>query len=147
MKVTKQQLRRLAALEAKFKARSVRGLLPLKSATALSDAYHALKELEGMQRRGIPLNVEEKERQNRLETFLPKMVGKLVLPAGYHYNYADLCRDGERFYKLSRQWLKSQDGGDPLTPGDEVELAFLTAHHLLYEYSPEGITRRKQKEG
>ena len=46
MKVTKQQLRRLAALEAKFKARSVRGLLPLKSATALSDAYHVSRSLK-----------------------------------------------------------------------------------------------------
>jgi hypothetical protein len=144
MKVAKHQLRRLATLEAKFNARSVRGLLPLKAATRLADAYHALDELDRMSQRGIALNEEEKERRERLETFLPKMVEKVVLPLGHQYSYADFRRDGQRFYQLSRQWRKSQDGGKPLSRGDQVELTFLTAHHVLYEYGPEGITRREQ---
>ena len=105
---------------------------------------HLVPVLDRLRHRGIELSEEGKERHERLETFLPRMVQKIVLPVGH--SYADFCRDRQRFYQLSRQWLKSQDGGDPLAHGDEVELAFLTAHHLLYEYSPEGITRRKQKE-
>jgi hypothetical protein len=66
VKVTKQQQRRLAAIE-KFNARSVRGLLPITSATRLSDAYHALEELDSKRRRDIDLMEEDNERHERLD--------------------------------------------------------------------------------
>jgi hypothetical protein len=154
MKVTKQQLSRLATIEAKFLARSVRGLLPLKSATKLSNVYQAREELE--RRRGHDLNEDEEERLDHLQTLLPKMAQQIVLPAGHHYSYADMLQDEQRFYQLSRQrrkstststsQFKSRVGVRPLSRGDEIELAFLTAHRLLYEYSLEGIRRRKQKD-
>jgi hypothetical protein len=67
VKVTKQQQRRLAAIEAKFNARSARGLLPITSATRLSDAYHALEELDSKRRRDIDLMEEDDERHERLD--------------------------------------------------------------------------------
>ena len=82
VKITKQQLRRLATLEAKLDARSVRGLLPLKSATEISDAYHALEELNSMRRRGIELSEADAQRHDRLETYSPRWCKESFCPSG-----------------------------------------------------------------
>src|SRR3954466_7678894 len=110
----------------------MRGLLPLKDATALSNAYHALAELDRKRQQGMELSEDEKERHDPLQTIVPRLAQSIVLPVGHHYTFDDYCRDELRFYELSRQDRSARDGGDPLTPGDEIELAFLTAHRLFY---------------
>jgi hypothetical protein len=161
--LTKREIRRLQILEGKFAdVRLLQFPVPLavaKRMRAASEMLYVLRnqetgerastaeEVEDHRVRGGKLSPEQLERRSSCERTIREGAAEIHRAEGYCYGLSESMRDMGQLAGLGvlRRKLLHRDGR-PMTKGEDITHAILTARKLASEHTPQGLALRKANE-